>query len=410
MSKVIPEGWKKRELGEILKESRIPAIMPNPSERLTVRLHLEGVEKRGERITDRTDATIYFKRKAGQFIYGKQNLHKGALGIVPSQFDGYQSTQDVPAFDIDNNADVKWLYYYFARPHFYKKLEFLATGTGSKRIHPDALYTQAILLPPLPEQQKIAAILGSVDKAVEKTRAVIEQTRNLKRAMMQELLTRGIPGRHKKFKKTPVGEIPEEWEVVRLGDLAHVQTGIAKNTKNRPENMIKVPYLRVANVQDGYVDLLEIKHIEVDSENIERYLLRKGDVLFNEGGDNDKLGRGCVWEAQISPCLHQNHVFAVRCSSKLTPYYLATYAASPKGKEFFLSSAKQTTNLASINSTQLKAFAIPLPPIREQQDIMDMFKQIDNRLSTDAAVLDGFGRMKDALMQNLLTGQIRVKG
>lgn len=406
MSKAIPEGWIVEPLTNLITAERgnEPGAASYCEPSRGVRFLRVGD------LSGKTDNPVFTKAD-GQLRVGPEDILftlDGSPGLVAKGFNGVISS-GIRLVKPNNRILRGFIYYSLQSSKVQSIVKEYTTGTTILHAS-QAIDNIQILLPPLPEQQKIAAILGSVDKAIEKTRAVIEQTRSLKRAMMQELLTRGIPGRHKKFKKTPIGEIPEEWVVVRLGDIAHVQTGIAKNTKNRPENMIKVPYLRVANVQDGYVDLSEIKHIEVDSESIERYLLRKGDVLFNEGGDNDKLGRGCVWEAQIDPCLHQNHVFAVRCSSKLTPYYLATYAASPKGKEFFLSSAKQTTNLASINSTQLKAFAIPLPPIREQQDIMNMFKQLDNRLSVDGAVLDGLGRMKDALMQNLLTGQIRVKG
>lgn len=403
MIKAIPEGWKRVRLADVAEHIGIKA------EPGTVPYVEIGDVSAGKWIYEVKDKPAPIG--AIQAIENDiciSNVRPTRQAVVKLKEDAAVSAGFTVVRD-KGNTEWPFVFQVVKQKHFFDRLGVLATGSTYPTCSSDDVLSFEFSLPPLPEQHKISAILGSVDKAIEKTRAVVEQTRSLKRGMMQELLTRGIPGRHKKFKKTPVGEIPAEWAVVRLGDIAHVQTGIAKNAKNRPENMIKVPYLRVANVQDGYVDLSEIKLIEVDSESIERYQLRKGDVLFNEGGDNDKLGRGCVWEAQISPCLHQNHVFAVRCSSKLTPYYLATYAASPKGKEFFLSSAKQTTNLASINSTQLKSFTIPLPPLREQQDIMDMFKQLDNRISADAAVLDGLGRMKDTLMQNLLSGKIRVE-
>jgi type I restriction enzyme S subunit len=226
--------------------------------------------------------------------------------------------------------------------------------------------------------------------------------------MMQELLTRGIPGRHKKFKKTAVGEIPEEWRVVRLKDVAHVQTGLAKNTKNKIQDSVLLPYLRVANVQAGYVDLSEVKYIEADKSNIDRYLLKKGDVLFNEGGDNDKLGRGCVWEAQVDPCIHQNHVFAVRCTSAISPYFLALYAASPMGKQFFSNASKQTTNLASINSSQLKSFPLPLPSCDEQEKIVSLLDVLGRNEHSGNAYVGTLSHMKNALMQVLLTGDVRV--
>jgi type I restriction enzyme, S subunit len=118
--------------------------------------------------------------------------------------------------------------------------------------------------------------------------------------------------------------------------------------------VIELPYLRVANVQDGYLDLSEIKSVAVLKSEVDRFSLQTGDMLMTEGGDFDKLGRGTVWRGQISPCLHQNHIFRVRPTrGAILPDFLASVTASSHGKWYFLVSSKQTTNLATINSTQL---------------------------------------------------------
>lgn len=265
-----------------------------------------------------------------------------------------------------------------------------------------------LLFPPVGEQRKIATILSSVDDAIEATQAVIEQLQVVKKAMMAELLTRGLPGRHTRFKMTEIGEVPEEWEVVALSSVGHLQTGLAKG--KAVEGGVELPYLRVANVQDGHVDLSEVKTIRVDERSVERYRLRAGDVLFTEGGDADKLGRGCVWRGQIDPCLHQNHVFAVRTQpERLMPEFLSYWAASPRGKAYFLDCAKQTTNLASINSTQLKALPVPLPDAGEQVAIVDALQTLEARLAAERAVAQGATAVKTTLMSVLLTGEVRVK-
>src|SRR5690606_4567437 len=96
-----------------------------------------------------------------------------------------------------------------------------------------------------------------------------------------------------------------------LHEVAEVRTGLAKGKANL-KDPVELPYLRVANVQDGHIDLTQVKFILVERSQIERYSLRTGDILMTEGGDFDKLGRGDVWQGQIPVCLHQNHVFAVR--------------------------------------------------------------------------------------------------
>ena len=148
--------------------------------------------------------------------------------------------------------------------------------------------------------------------------------------------------------------LPSGWRRVSLGDVAEIRTGLAKG-KEVNGDAVTLPYLRVANVQDGFLDLTEVKEISVAEREVERYRLQQDDVLMTEGGDFDKLGRGCVWESPIPTCLHQNHVFAVRTDpDKLLPRFFAHHAASPLGRLYFLSCSKQSTNLASINSTQLK--------------------------------------------------------
>lgn len=164
--------------------------------------------------------------------------------------------------------------------------------------------------------------------------------------------------------------ISTKWERLPLNHVAYVQTGLAKGKKDIKKPTL-VPYLRVANVQDGYLDLSVIKSIEVDESTLDRYLLKTGDVLLTEGGDFDKLGRGAIWEGEINPCVHQNHIFVVRPKDELlTPQFLSLLTGSAYGKAYFLKCSKQSTNLASINSTQLKEFPVLLPPLTEQKKIV----------------------------------------
>ena len=197
---------------------------------------------------------------------------------------------------------------------------------------------------------------------------------------------------------------------MKLQSVSELQTGLAKGKISNKKTM-KIPYLRVANVQDGHVDLSQMKFIEVEMDRIERYALRKGDVLFTEGGDFDKLGRGCVWQGEIAPCLHQNHIFAVRCNQqKLIPKILAWIASGPLGRQYFTLCSKQSTNLASINSTQLKAFPVPLPLLPEQEKIAEILSTWDDAIEQTSAQIFAKKQQKIALMQQLLTGKKRLPG
>lgn len=205
-------------------------------------------------------------------------------------------------------------------------------------------------------------------------------------------------------------KIPEGWKCAPLDDVAAIQTGVAKG-KAYSGKTIRVPYLRVANVQDGYLDLSEIKEIEVLPSEVERYRLQFEDVLLTEGGDFDKLGRGDIWRGELPLCLHQNHIFVVRTNRQfLDPYFFTYQTSSPYGKQYFLASSKQSTNLASINSSQLREFPVLLPPLAEQRQIAAILSTWDEAITHTTQLIAALQRRKQALMQLLLTGAVRFPG
>jgi len=187
--------------------------------------------------------------------------------------------------------------------------------------------------------------------------------------------------------------LPEGWSRQPLHEVAEVRTGLAKG-KTGLLDPVELPYLRVANVQDGFIDLSEVKTIAVERHQIDRYSLKQGDILMTEGGDFDKLGRGAVWDGTLDPCLHQNHVFAVRAKpDSVNPLFFSALSGSEYGRTYFLSCAKRSTNLASINSSQLKAFPVLLPPIAEQNRIARIFSTWDQAIATAERLLAN-GRMQ----------------
>jgi type I restriction enzyme, S subunit len=165
--------------------------------------------------------------------------------------------------------------------------------------------------------------------------------------------------------------LPEGWVWASLDMVGEIASGVAKGTKRDPDIAVReVPYLRVANVQRGYLALDEIKTILATERDIEELSLRSGDVLFNEGGDRDKLGRGWVWRDDVPNCIHQNHVFRMRpYLSEVLPE-LISHHGNTFGKTWFQNAGKQTTNLASINMSMLRAFPVPIGPSLEQAQIL----------------------------------------
>jgi type I restriction enzyme S subunit len=202
-------------------------------------------------------------------------------------------------------------------------------------------------------------------------------------------------------------EFPESWELSCVDDLFVIVSGVTKGQKVAASEAVEVPYLRVANVQRGHLDLSVIKNITVRTADRERYALRRGDILMTEGGDWDKLGRAAIWQEEIPGCIHQNHVFRVRPPSKdILPEWVTTYANSLLGRSFFEDASKQTTNLASINMTQLRGCPIPLPPLAEQRRIVakvDALMALCDRLEASlATAADTRRRMLEALLAEAL--------
>jgi type I restriction enzyme S subunit len=212
------------------------------------------------------------------------------------------------------------------------------------------------------------------------------------------------------YKQTEVGVIPEDWEVRRLSDLEQIRSGIAKNSNASLSNPVTAPYLRVANVQDGFLDLGEVSSISIGRDDLERYLLRPGDVLMNEGGDLDKLGRGAIWRGELKQCIHQNHVFAIRCTAALLPEFLNVWASGKVARRYFVVAGKQTTNLASINKTAIGGLPIALPSPREQQKIFEAIDSLSAHEASIEVLIAKKSQVKQAAMQELLTGKQRLPG
>ena len=290
------------------------------------------------------------------------------------------------------------------------------SGTTRLKLNQAPMKKIPIPLAPLPEQLRIVArieeLFSRLDagvKALQRAKAQLQRYRQafLKAAVegrlteewrrthqeiepAEKLLDRIINLSQKKTSKksrdprevaitiTGFPSLPESWLWVRLDSIASLKGGITKDAQRRINNGHKVPYLRVANVQRGYLDLSEIKEIEASEEVISELRLECGDILFNEGGDRDKLGRGWIWQGELPECIHQNHVIRARLYSNEVSSKFVSWFGNTYGQEYFLKEGKQTTNLASINLTKLSEFPVPLPPNEEQTVIVE---EIEKRIS-----------------------------
>lgn len=274
-------------------------------------------------------------------------------------------------------------------------------------------------VPPLAEQRRISDFLSQkeskVDALISNVQAQIEKLKAYKQSLITEVVTKGLdPNVPMKDSGVEwIGEIPVSWGIAKLQYCAKIRSGITLG-KKYPDGaeLIERPYLRVANVQNGGVVLDDLKTIEVSAEEDAQYRLSAGEVLMTEGGDRDKLGRGCVWLGQVEPCLHQNHIFALRTNKLLNPYFLSYVTTSKIGRVYFDITAIKTTNLACTNSSKVLAFKLPLPSAGEQQQMVDYLDRqvdkIDKLISAKQSKIEKLEQYKRSLIYEYVTGKKEV--
>lgn len=173
---------------------------------------------------------------------------------------------------------------------------------------------------------------------------------------------------------------PEHWTITPFDEVAIVIGGVTKGRDLRNRDVITCPYLAVANVQRGFFRLQDLKMIQIARDELEKYVVAEGDLLITEGGDWDKVGRTAIWRGGVENCLHQNHVFKARIPSELLfNEWVELVFNSGVGRDYFAGASKQTTNLASINMTQLRSFPLPIPPLEEQRAILRKLSSLTER-------------------------------
>jgi type I restriction enzyme S subunit len=305
---------------------------------------------------------------------------RAPVGYVAIAANPVCTNQGFKSFVCGPQVDPEYVYWYLRGS--VDLARGMASGTTFLELSAKAAASIPIPVPPRAEQREIVAAIEAqvsrVGVAIEAVRAAAVKLARYRDLVLQKAVT----AQHHPLssgRSDGMNGVPEHWRWTVLGEIAEIVGGVTKDAKKeaRP-GLVEVPYLRVANVQRGYLDLTNVKTVRVTAEELDALRLRAGDVLFNEGGDRDKLGRGWIWSGEIDPCIHQNHVFRARLRDEdIDPRFVSWYA-NTMGQAFFISHGRQTTNLASISKRQLAKLPIPLPPLDEQESIV---KEIDRQLS-----------------------------
>jgi type I restriction enzyme S subunit len=438
MPEELPKRWVKTTLGEIAEPSReraLPAEVPDMPyvglehiEPQTMKVLVHGYAREAR------SSSVRFSK--GDVLYGKMRPYLNKVWVA--EFDGLCSAE----FLVFSNRDGLSNQFLALRLNAEDFVTF-ANGQVSgerPRVDFEKLSHFPILLPPTAEQQRIVAkldaALSGLERAEKAARRAQERLQRYRAAVLhgsvtgeltrpwresrmknkkakaqtgEALLQRLLAARRSRWEQVelqrlraaskepkddkwksryvePVAsdtatlpELPEKWAWASLDMIAEIGSGISVSKNRVVKNPVELPYLRVANVLRGNIDLTEVKTIRVEKERVDEYLLEAGDILFNEGGDRDKLGRGWIWEGQIPKCVHQNHVFRARLiDQSLLDARLVSHWGNTFGQNFFLTHGKQTTNLASINRAVLSKLPVPIPPIAEQSQII---REVERRIA-----------------------------
>ena len=417
----IPEGW---EVSQLKYATRWKSEKGCPDAPVLSLYRDFGVVPKDSRDDNHNvtslDTSNYKVVDVGDLVINKMKAWQGSMAV--SDYRGIVS----PAYHVcsitSNKVNKRYLHHLLRNPAYLPEYARLSTGMriGQWDLGFDDFKNIPFLIPPLDEQAKIADYLdngcASLDATLSKTRSSIEEYKKLKQAIITQAVTKGVRG-EREIKDSGVewiGEIPKEWRKTQLRHSATIKSGITLGKSYSKDTvLIERPYLRVANVQGGYVDLNDLATIEVTPDEDLKYRLHSGDVLMTEGGDRDKLGRGCVWHGEIKPCLHQNHVFAVQTNETiLLPEFLEYLTASDGGRSYFDVTAIKTTNLACTSSSKVLAFTIPLPPIEEQIEIVSFIKkrslELNKLIMKKELLAQELESYKKSLIYEVVTGKREV--
>ena len=324
--------------------------------------------------------------RQGDVLVSTVRPNLNAVALVPGSLDGSIASTGFCVLRANSRAVPEYLLYFVRSRNFVENLCALVAGAMYPTVSDSQILDQQLPLPPLPEQRRIVDLLSRAEGIVRLRREAEKKAAELIPALFIDMF--GDPATN-----------PQGWPFEALESAAKIISGATKGRRFDPSEAIELPYMRVANVKDGYLDLREIKTIAVKRGEVEKYRLLSGDLLLTEGGDPDKLGRGALWAGEIETCLHQNHIYKVRADrSKVLPEYLCELVGSRYGKAYFLQVAKKTNGIATINRTQLGRFAVVVPPLARQADFAKQLKSVRSIQSQQIAATAKAQATFDALL------------
>jgi len=421
----IPEDWEIKKVGELLNEKTILQIQDGNHGELHPKL-ADFIPKGIPFLTANCvvnnrisfDNCKYLSEswlKKLRIGFATANdvilTHKGTLGlcaIVPADVKDIILSPQTTYYRLSDRITYIFLFYFFQSSFFQNKLLQMGRQSTRDYVGITSQKSLTVILPPIKEQQKIASILSKVDELIQRTDQIIEQTQILKKGLMQRLLTKGIG--HTKFKKVKllslIIHIPDEWELKSLDEVSSITrlAGYEYTEYWKPDINGSVIALRGFNIQENKLDLNDVERIsEKLSNQLIRSKLNKGDVVFPCVGS---IGKAALIREDGKYHINQN-IAKITAGDKLNPLFL-TYFLLSEITRHQISSYNASTSQPNVLVGNLRKFLIPLPSLPEQDKINRIITPIYSLLESEMNHRVNVLKLKKGLMQQLLTGKIRV--
>ena len=405
MSEIVPEGWSKVKISSLISEITERTNTSNQHEVLSVTK--DGIKLQREYFKKQIaseDNTGYKIVRKGNLVFGTMNLWMGSLDVLKNPAIGIVS----PAYKTfkfnPERCCVDFMSYFMRTPHMIHKYILHSQQGASivrRNLDLDQLLVDEVQFPPLPEQKKIASILTSVDEVIETTQKQIDKLQDLKKANMNELLTKGIG--HTEFKDSELGRIPKSWEVVRFDEISSQKT---LGTAERGGLVDKIPLIKMGDLQLGNVIVGANETISKSKLTADNFL-SKGDFLFNTRNTPELVGKvGNYNSSKLAA--YDNNLLKIDFSEDISSLFMGMQFNEFNVKKRLRRIVAGTTSVAAIYWNDLKNFYVLKPSITEQKNIYAVFESIDNQVKTLECKLSQTQSLKKSLMQELLTGKVRV--
>jgi type I restriction enzyme, S subunit len=407
----VPADWDQRPLGELTERVRRP--LGGAPEDILMITSTKGFVPQAEkysRFMAGESLKNYVELHQGEFAYNKGNSKTYPQGCIFQLLDWGKAA--VPNVYISfalrgERLDPSFASQFFAAGGLNRQLKRVITSgaraNGLLNLSIDDFFDCDVPLPPLPEQKKIAAILSSVDEAIAATQAVIEQTRRVKEGLLQDLLTKGIG--HTRFKQTEIGEIPEGWEVKRLDQISpSLSVGLVINPSTYFSDDGTVPMLVGSNIKETGFQWSSMRRISAsDNEALSTTRIHMGDLVTVRVG-NPGLTLVVPPELDGSNCAS---VMIVRGHDRFDSNWLCSAMNSQQGKSQF-TAVQYGTAQKQFNISHAVKFRFAVPPVHEQRQIAGILSSLVGEARANEESLIQFQRLKSGLLQDLLTGKVRV--